>query len=96
MIFLEVIAWFGLFFLFGAYLLFGTKFAKRFPHLRFFIGIAIAFVVPAFIACNTIFETNLSQAIVFFSLVAVFFGMNKCIAELADEELEKERKLNSK
>lgn len=96
MIFLEVIAWFGLLALVGTYLLWGTAFAKKFPHLRFFVGIAITFIIPALVACKTIFESNMAQAIVFFSLVVVFYYMNKCIAESANEEIEGDRKLNQK
>lgn len=96
MIFLEVIIWFGLVAFVGAYLLGATYVAKKFPNLRFFLGILITFGVPylVLIACKNIITSNTFQAIIFFSLVVILYYINKCMAESADEELERERKLN--
>ena len=90
MVALEAIAWVAIILIVGAYLLLGTYIAKKFPNLRFFLGVILTFLIPALIACKTMFESNMAQAIVFFFLLIVFYYINKSIAESADEELKKE------
>ena len=52
MVALEAIAWVAIILIVGAYLLLGTYIAKKFPNLRFFLGVILTFLIPALIACT--------------------------------------------